>query len=113
MAFTNSNLRFSVVLAVILATILCSASVQAQDAASTFKAKCALCHGADGKGDTPVGKKMGAKDFSSPEVQKQSDSDLQQIVTKGKNKMPAYDGKLKPEEIKALVAYIRQLSKGK
>ena len=29
---------------------ICSSSAVAQDAASTFKAKCAMCHGADGKG---------------------------------------------------------------
>jgi mono/diheme cytochrome c family protein len=70
-----------------------------------------MCHGADGKGQTPVGQKMGAHDFASDEVQKQSDGDLAQIISKGKNKMPAYDGKLKPEEIKELVSYIRKLGK--
>jgi mono/diheme cytochrome c family protein len=85
----------------------------AQDAGATFKAKCVLCHGADGKGDTVVGKKMGVLAFGSPEVQKESDSDLAQIMTKGKNKMPSFDGKLKPEDIKSLVAYVRQLGKGK
>ncbi len=46
----------------------------AADAAANYKAKCAMCHGADGKGDTPVGKKMGMHDFASPEVQKASDA---------------------------------------
>src|SRR5258705_4449930 len=60
----------------------------AADAAATYKAKCAMCHGADGKGDTPAGKKMGAHDFASPEVQKLSDAELVTIIAKGKNKMP-------------------------
>ena len=83
----------------------------AQDAAASYKAKCAMCHGTDGKGDTPAGKKMGARDFASAEVQKQTDTDLTQILAKGRNKMPAYESKLKPDEIKDLVAYIRQLGK--
>jgi mono/diheme cytochrome c family protein len=85
----------------------------AQDAAATFKAKCAMCHGADGKASTPAGQKMGAHDFASPEVQKASDAELAETITKGKNKMPAYGGKLKDSEIKELVAYVRQLGKAK
>ncbi len=83
------------------------------DAAANYKAKCAMCHGADGKGDTPAGKKMGVHDFASPEVQKMSDADLIAITTKGKNKMPAYSGKLSDADIKDLIGYIRQLAKGK
>ena len=77
-----------------------------------YEKSCAGCHGADGKGATPAGKSMGAHDFSSPDVQKQSDVDLEQIIAKGKNKMPSYANKLKPAEIKDLVAYVRKLGKG-
>jgi len=83
------------------------------DAAANYKAKCVMCHGADGKGDTPAGKKMAARDFASPEVQKMSDDDLIAITTKGKNKMPAYSGKLSDADIKDLITYIRQIAKGK
>jgi mono/diheme cytochrome c family protein len=83
----------------------------AQDAATTYKARCAMCHGADGKGATPAGQKMGTHDFASPEVQKQSDADLEQVLAKGKNKMPAYGSKLKDSEIKDLVAYVRNFGK--
>ena len=92
------------------AIAVCSSSAVAQDAAATFKAKCAMCHGADGKG-SPMGIKMGAHDFTSDDVQKQTDVQLAAIITKGKGKMPAYDGKLKDAEIKDLVAYIRGLAK--
>jgi cytochrome c6 len=86
---------------------LCNTSAVAQDAAGTFKAKCAMCHGADGKGG-----KMGTRDFASPEVQKETDEQLTGIITKGKPpKMPSYEGKLKDTEIKDLVAYIRGLAK--
>jgi len=78
----------------------------AQDAAATYKAKCAMCHGADGKGG-----KMGTRDFASPEVKSMTDAQLTDAITKGKGKMPAYEGKLKDTEIKDLVTYIRSLAK--
>lgn len=89
---------------------LCNTSAAAQDAAANFKAKCVMCHGADGKGSA-VGVKMGAHDFTSADVQKQTDAQLTEIITKGKGKMPPYEGKLKDTEIKDLVAFIRGLAK--
>jgi cytochrome c6 len=86
-----------------------SLSAQAQDASATFKSKCAGCHAADGTGSA-MGKKMGAHDFTAPEVQKMSDAELTDVITNGKNKMPKY-GSMKPEDIKGLVAYIRTLKK--
>jgi mono/diheme cytochrome c family protein len=83
------------------------------EVAATYKAKCAMCHGADGKGSTPAGKSMGVHDLTSPEVQKASDADLIAVTTKGKGKMPAYNGKLSDADIKDLIGYIRQLAKGK
>ncbi len=82
----------------------------AQDASATFKSKCAGCHGADGTGSA-MGKKMGAHDFTTADVQKMSDAELTDTIANGKNKMPKYADKLKPEEIKGLVAYIRTLKK--
>ncbi|NDQ58374.1 MAG: cytochrome c [Acidipila sp.] len=76
-----------------------------------YKTKCATCHGPDGKGDTPAGKKMGAHDFTSPDVQKRTDAQLSEAIAKRKNKMPGYEKSLKPEQIKDLVAYIRELGK--
>ncbi len=81
------------------------------DGAGDFKAKCAMCHGADGTGTTPAGKAMKVRDLSSTEVQVQTDAQLTAIVTDGKNKMPAYKGKLTDDQIKDLVAYVRSLAK--
>jgi cytochrome c6 len=78
--------------------------------ADLFKSKCAMCHGPDGTG-SKMGKTMGAHDFTTAEVQKMSDAELTETITNGKNKMPKYGDKLKPEEIKGLVAYIRTLKK--
>jgi cytochrome c6 len=84
-------------------------SAHAQDAAATFKSKCAGCHGADGTGSA-MGKKMGAHDFTTVEVQGMTDAQLTDIITNGKNKMPKY-ASLPPDQIKGLVAYIRTLKK--
>ena len=91
------------------ASFLVVASVRAEDTAALYKTKCAACHGSDGKGDTAAGKKLGARDFHSPEVAKMSDTELFDITKKGKEKMPAYDKKLTDDQIKDLVKYIRGL----
>ena len=108
----RSMLRVSKTLFLAFAfTLFLSASMRADDAASTFKAKCAGCHGPDGKGNTAAGKAVGAHDFASLDVQKMSDADLAGIISMGKNKMPAYVKTLKDPEIKGLVAYVRSLGK--
>ena len=90
------------------------AVAQAQDdAAKIFKTNCVLCHSANGSGDTTAGKALKAKDLRSPEVQKQSDAALIEIISKGKGKMPAFADKIQPEDIKKLVAYVRELAQKK
>jgi cytochrome c6 len=79
--------------------------------AATFKQKCVACHGADGKGETPAGKSMNVRSFGSVETAKMSDQELADIIEKGKGKMPKYGASLKPDEIKAMVAYVRTLAK--
>lgn len=98
------------ILAITVMINLSAAPLWAQGPAeATFKTKCAVCHGADGKGETAMGKKLGANNLGSPEVQGQTDVQLAGIVTKGQNKMPAYGEKLTADEINALVKYIRSL----
>lgn len=81
------------------------------DAAGIYKAKCAMCHGADGAGQTPTGKAMKVRDLRSPEVQKMSDKDLAAAIRDGKGKMTAFKGKLSEPDIEALVGFIRALKK--
>lgn len=81
------------------------------DGVADFKAKCASCHGADGKAATPVGKAMKIRDLTSAEVQGQSDAELLNIISNGKGKMPAYQKSLGADKCKELVACIRALKK--
>jgi mono/diheme cytochrome c family protein len=102
-------LKLALLATLVTTIVLWGTTAAAQDAAATYKAKCAACHGADAKGETPVGKKMGIKDLASSDVQKMSDAELTAVISDGKDKMPSYKKSLKPDQIKELVAYIRSL----
>jgi mono/diheme cytochrome c family protein len=91
--------------------LLTAFTAVAEDGAAIYKAKCASCHGADGTGQTAMGKSMKLRDLGSAEVQKQSDADLYKVTADGKGKMPAYKAKLSDAEIKALVAHMRTFAK--
>jgi mono/diheme cytochrome c family protein len=85
---------------------------QAQnDAVKAYAANCAICHSANGSGDASAGKALKAKDLRSPEVQKISDADISDVITKGKGQMPAFGSKLSADTIKSMVAYVRKLPK--
>lgn len=81
------------------------------DAAALYKSKCATCHGADGSGQTSIGKSMKIRDLRSDGVQKQTDIELTKIIAGGKGKMPAYGKQMSTKEIEGLIAYIRTLKK--
>jgi cytochrome c6 len=106
--------RASMLLCLLVSAVLLTPALawgQDAEAEKLYKARCLSCHAADGKGDTPAGKKTGTRDFAAPEVWKMTDAQWIEITTKGHNKMPAYGKTLKPEQIKALVAYSRELVK--
>ena len=90
---------------------LSAGSPPAGEGESTYKAKCVMCHAADGSGDTPMGKKLKLKDLRSPVVQKQSDAKLAEIIAKGKSPMPAYEKQLDKKKTDEVVAYLRELAK--
>lgn len=99
---------------VVIATIGISRTTARADntAEATYKAKCASCHGPDGKGETATGKAMKVKDLALADVQKMSDAELTDTIAKGKGKMPAYKT-LTPDQVKDLVAYVRAFGKKK
>jgi len=91
--------------------LLLAAPMVMADGAAVYKAKCAACHGADGAGQTGMGKAMKLRDLGSADVQKQTDAELTSITTDGKGKMPAYKGKISDDEIKQVVGFLRTLKK--
>lgn len=105
----NIHLRYAAILG--LAAALVAPAFAQDSGADTYKTKCQMCHGADGMGMTPAGKALKAASFKTPALVKASDADLIAAVTSGKNKMPAYAGKLTGPQIKSVVGYIRTLQK--
>lgn len=82
-----------------------------QDAKGVYNQKCAVCHGIDGAGNTPYGRKNSIRDLRSKEVREQSDEKLLQIISSGGGggRMPSYEKALGAETCNQLVGYLRQL----
>jgi cytochrome c6 len=86
--------------------------------AELWQRHCAKCHGADGKGDTSLGRRLGVKDYTSARVQaKLKDSQMAESTIsgiydhEGQARMRAYRGEFTPQEVAELVAYIRKFKR--
>jgi cytochrome c553 len=92
-------------------------SAKAADAKENWDTLCAKCHGAEGKGDTKMGQKLGCKDLTDAKVQADLKDDAATKAIKEGLKSPEDKTLMKPfesltdDEIKALVAYVRGLKK--
>lgn len=104
------RIRTGLTIVAVLATSTMAAFAQGSGA-DTYKAKCAMCHGADGMATGPTGKAMNVPPFNSPAVAKMSEADMIAATKNGKGKMPAYAGKLTDPQIKDVVEYVRTLEK--
>ena len=94
------------------ATTIFSEQARSDDeSAAVYKQKCASCPGADGKGETPAGEAMKVRSFADPEDAKLTDQQVANVIEKGHGKMPKYGATMKPDEIKAMVSYLRTLGK--
>ncbi len=97
---------------VLTLALVCPVRTLAVTVADTFKTRCSACHGPSGAGNTMIGKNLKLRDFSSPDVQKQTDGEIAAIIAKGKaSRMPPFEGKLTKEQIGELVKFIRSLKK--
>jgi mono/diheme cytochrome c family protein len=108
--------RCRVALLVILPALVVAAAERSAE--ENYKQHCVECHGRDGKSQTRLGRKSGAKDLSSRENQaKLTDEDAFNGIkhgrknSKGEEKMEAFGDRLSDKEITALVAYVRSLAK--
>jgi cytochrome c551 len=101
--------RFVLVAAVLILLTAYPVVAAAAGGAELYKSKCAMCHGADGSGQTPTGKSMKLRDLRSDEVQKQTDVELTKIISGGKGKMPPFGQKLSNADVGALIVHIRTL----
>ena len=102
--------------AVLLSLTLATAAQAADSAAEVWTAKCKSCHGGDGKAKTKIGEKEKITDISDAGWQaRHSDEKIRKVIAEGSpenSKMKAYKDKLTPEQIDALVVYVRGLKQG-
>ncbi len=83
-----------------------------------WKAQCASCHGPEGKADTEKGQKMKVQDMTTAQYQAKKDDEFKKAIVDGvqtekdgvKQEMDAYKD-LTPEQVNALIAYIRSFKK--
>ena len=92
-------------------------SARAAEGKALYARDCAKCHGEDGKGETKMGKKLGAKDYTDAKVQDELKDEAAAKAIKegfkdkdGKTLMKPAEG-LSDEDVKALVAYMRAFKK--
>ena len=105
-------------LAIGLTVFVASAvSALAGDAKANYESNYAKCHGADGKGQTKMGQKLGVKDYTDAKVQAELKDDAAIKAIKeglkdadGKTLMKPVEG-LSDDDVKALVAYMRTFKK--
>lgn len=82
------------------------------DVAEVYAKNCASCHGKDGTGNTTMGKKSKAKDYTDAKVQASfTDAEALKVILEGKEKMKGYKEKVTEAEAKELVKYVRAFKK--
>jgi mono/diheme cytochrome c family protein len=119
-AFSHAQLAYSdpqvasYQLALLVRTSASAAGANAyfDDAGSTYNAKCAECHGRDGRGKTAHGRRTHARDMTDGQWQNDvTDERLFNSISNGRNKMPSFKKQLSETQIDALVAYVRRLKR--
>jgi mono/diheme cytochrome c family protein len=120
MGSNMKNIRFmaSIVASSLVVSGLALADVD-KKTERLWKAKCASCHGQEGKGDTEKGQQMKVDDMSTAAVQAKSDDDLKKAILNGvhtekagvKQDMPGFKDELTPDQVTAVTAYIRTFKK--
>jgi mono/diheme cytochrome c family protein len=81
-----------------------------------YEVDCALCHGASGNGKTDLATdmKLTLSDFTDPKtLAAKTDQQLFDLIRKGNGQMPPEEeARAKNDEVKSLILYIRNMSKG-
>lgn len=94
------------------------AHAAAASARENFQKHCVDCHGGDGRAQTRLGRKSGAKDLTDRQrMAKLTDEEVFRTIkfgrknNKGEEKMDAFKDGLSDQEITELVAFVRTLAR--
>ena len=101
----------SAVLGIVAAGTL--AAQEPVDAAALYAKTCASCHGAQGTPSPAMAHAMtGIPDFRAASMASVADSVLRDAIVNGKGRMMAsYKTRLTPDQVAALVRYLRSFSR--
>ncbi|SRR6266496_4148253 len=83
--------------------------IRSSSGENIFRAKCAVCHGVDGSGRTPNGKKLKVPDLRSNQVQKLPDDELFDVIMNGKGYMPPFEKKMSTDKLQQVIIYVKSL----
>jgi len=90
-----------------------SAADKTPSTETLYKQKCSKCHGADGSGDTSLGRIFGTPDFTDPGwwAKHPTSGELVSMITRGKKNMPAFGRKLTKAQIASLAGYVQRFKR--
>lgn len=81
-------------------------AISLESQSQLYVSKCARCHGANGRGETQLGREMDIPDLTTSGM---SSKRMAQVIAKGDGDMPAFAKKLKATQIASLVKYVKNL----
>lgn len=109
-------MKKTIAVATAAACVIAVVPARADDSKALYEQQCAKCHGVDGKGETKMGKKLNAKDYTDPKVQEELKDDAAfKAIKEGLKKddktlMKPAEG-FTDDQIKGLIAYMRTFKK--
>lgn len=79
-----------------------------ESANALYVSNCARCHGADGKGQTSLGREYDVPDLTIT-ARRMSATRVKNVIANGAGDMPAFKKKLKAAQIASLTSYVRSM----
>jgi mono/diheme cytochrome c family protein len=95
-----------------LACLTAAAADAPGDGAKLYDANCVKCHGADGHGDTPMGKAMKAKSLVDPKWTAADSADAVVSAFRANPKHKSVASKVSDDDLRLIAVHVRALAGG-